>query len=72
MSGIFKKLVQCRNQNKKIFLKFVFFEELSRIEVLCENVIISMILVTFSVTFLQNKIILNKNINSKFNFKPQN
>ena len=57
---------------KKIFLKFVFFEELSRIEVLCENGIISMILVTFSVTFLQNKIFINKNINSKIDFKPQN
>ena len=44
-------------ETKKIFLKFVFFfEELSMIEVLCENGIISMILLTFSEIFLQIKI----------------
>ena len=39
-------------KNKKIFLNFVFFEELTRIENLCEHVII---LFTFSVIFLQIK-----------------
>ena len=34
---------------KKYFLNFVFFEELSRIEVLCEHGIFGMILFTFSV-----------------------
>ena len=38
---------------KKIFFIFVFFEELSRIEVLCEHRIFGMILFTFSVIFLK-------------------
>ena len=41
---------------KKIFLNFVFFEELSRIEFLCEHGIFGMTLFTFSVTFLKIKI----------------
>ena len=41
---------------KKIFLNFVFFDELSRIEVLCVQGIFGMILFTFSVIFLQIKI----------------
>ena len=40
-------------KTKKIFLNFGFFEELSRIEVLCEHWIFSMM---FSVIFLQIKI----------------
>ena len=38
---------------KKIFLNFVFFEGLLRIEVLSEHVIFGMISFTFSVIFLQ-------------------
>ena len=56
MSGIIKKLFQRRIQNYKDFLNFVFFEELSKIEILCEYGIFCMILFTFSVTFLQIKI----------------
>ena len=58
VSGIIKKLFQRRFQNKKkISLNFVsFFEELSRIEVLCEHGIFGMILFTLSVIFLQIKI----------------
>ena len=41
---------------KKIFPDFVFFlEELLTIEVLCEHVIFDMILLSFSVIFLQIK-----------------
>ena len=50
---------------KKIFLNFVFFKELSRIEVLCEHGIFGMILFTFSIIFLQDtsyKIIFQINI----------
>ena len=42
---------------KKIFLNFVFFEELSTLEILCEHGIFGMILFTFSVIFLQIKIL---------------
>ena len=54
---------------KKHFPNLFFFEVLSRIEILCEHGIFSMILFTFSVKFLQIKIFLNK-INQ--NFRPQN
>ena len=56
MSGIIKKLFQRRTQKQKDFLNFKFFEELSRIEVLCEHGIFGMILFTFTVIFLQIKI----------------
>ena len=46
---------------KKIFFIFVFFEELSRIEILCEHRIFGMILFTFSVTFLKIIIFLLQN-----------
>ena len=46
--------VECKI--KKIFFNFVVFEELSRIEVLCEHGIFGMILFTFSVIFLKIKI----------------
>ena len=39
-----------------MFLNCMFFEELSRIEVLCEHGIFAMILFTFSENFLQIKI----------------
>ena len=56
---------------KKIFLNFVFFfEELSRIEVLCEHGIFGMILFTFSVISLQIKIFSINNSISKLHFKP--
>ena len=42
-------------ENKKIFLKFVF-EEISRMEILCEHGIFGVILFTFSVHFLKIKI----------------
>ena len=59
MSGIIKKLVQRRIRNYNGFLSIDdFFEELSRIELLCEHWIIGMILFTFSVVILQIKIIL--------------
>ena len=50
MSGIIKKLVLRRIQIKKVFLNFVFFEGLSRIEVL----LYSHDFVHFSVIFLQD------------------
>ena len=56
---------------KKSFLSFVFFEELSRIEVLCEHVIFGMISFTFSVIFLQSMIFSLKIFHSKKNFTPQ-
>ena len=56
MSGISKNLVQRRLWNKKDFLNFVFFEELSRFKVLCEHGIFGIILFTFSVIFVQIKI----------------
>ena len=37
VSGFIEKLVQRRIQNQKDFLIFVFFEDLSRVEVLCEH-----------------------------------
>ena len=43
-------------ETKKNYLKFVFDEEWSRIEILSEKGIISMILLTFSEIFLQIKI----------------
>ena len=55
---------------KKIFLNFIFFEELSRIEVLFEHGIFGMILFNFSVIF-QIKISIKKT-NSKLHFIPQN
>ena len=42
-------------ETKKIFFNFVVFEELSRIEVFCEHVIVDMILFAFSVIFLHIK-----------------
>ena len=45
-------------ETKKIFLNFIFFEEISRIEVLCEHGIFGMILFTFSVIFHQFKIFI--------------
>ena len=42
-------------ETKKIFLNFIFFEELSRIE-FCDNGIISIILLTFSEILVQIKI----------------
>ena len=48
-------------ETKKIFfLISFFFEELSRIEVLCEQRIFDMILFTFSVIFLQTKMFYKK------------
>ena len=41
---------------KMIFSNFFFFEQLSRIEVLCEHRMFGMILFIFSVIFLQIKI----------------
>ena len=57
---------------KNIFLNFVFFEELSRIEVLCEQGIFGMIFFTFDVIFLQIKIFSIKKSISKLHFMPQN
>ena len=56
---------------KKIFLTFVVFEELSRIELLCEHVIFGMISFTFSVIFLQIMIFSLKIFYSKLHFMPQ-
>ena len=73
MSATIKKLVQRRTQvKKKIFLNLIVFEELSRIEFLCEHGIFDMILFTFSVTILQNKIYSIKKSISKLTFRPQN
>ena len=68
--------------NKILYLKIspteavhqllVFFEEILRIEVLCERGIIGMILFTFSVTFLQIKIFSLKIVFQNFYFMPQN
>ena len=69
MSGINKKLVEF--ETRKIILNFAFFEELSRIEVLCEHVIFDMILFTFSVIFLQIKTIFLKKFWLKITFQAK-
>ena len=55
MSGIIKNLVQHRIQKLKSN-NFLFFKKLSRIKVLCERGIFSMILLTFSVISVPIKI----------------
>ena len=57
---------------KTIFLNFVFFEVLSRIEVLCEHVIFGMISFNFSLIFLQIMILSLEIFHSKLHFTPQN
>ena len=55
MGGIIKKVVQRRILNQKDLFEFrLFFEELSRVEILCEHGIFCMILFTFSVIFPQD------------------
>ena len=56
LSRIIKSWSSIDLETKKIVLKFASFEELSRIEVLCEHMIFDMILFTFSVIFPQIKI----------------
>ena len=55
---------------KRSFLNFVFFEELSRIEVLCEHVIFGIISFPFSVIF-QIMIFSLQIFLSKLHFTPQ-
>ena len=51
MHGIIKKLVKRRIQNLKDLFEFRFFEELSRIEILCKHGIIGLILFILSKIF---------------------
>ena len=47
---------------KKIFLNFFFFEELSRIELLCEHGIFGSLLFTFTVIFVRINLFSTKNL----------
>ena len=47
---------------KKIFLNFVFSEELSRIKVSCEHWIFGSILFTFTVIFVRINVFSTKNL----------
>ena len=47
---------------KKIFLNFVFFEELSRFKVLCEHGIFGSLLFTFTVIFVRINVFSTKNL----------
>ena len=47
---------------KKIFLNFVFFEELSRFNVSCEHWIFGSLLFTFTVIFVRINVFSTKNL----------
>ena len=47
---------------KKIFLKFVFFEELLRFKVSCEHWIFGSLLSTFTVIFVRINVFSKKNL----------
>ena len=47
---------------KKIFLNFVFFEELSRFKVSCEHWIFGLLLFTFTVIFVRINVFSSKNL----------
>ena len=47
---------------KKIFLNFVFFEELSRFKVSCEHWIFGSLLFTFTVVFVRINVFSTKNL----------
>ena len=55
----------------KIFVNFAFFEELPRIEILCEHVVFGMTSFTFSANFSSNYDLFFKNFSFKIKFRAK-